>query len=398
MATTDDFPRFDGIRNDIAAERFSTADLVDGVNIDLDDAGRPEMRDGSSRVYTAAGGVHSLWASRDGSVCLFVEGTELKRLSSSLTTATTLATGLQAGARVSYDEHAGAVYLSNGFQSLIVENGAARNWGVTPPSGLSAVAAGGNLPGGRYQFTATYLYTNGRESGAMPAGYIDIDGGGFTVTIPDSDDAQVLGKILYCSSANGDTLYEVGAVSATTQTMHFGDSSLRLQRPLTTQFYGAPPPATDVAIYRGRAYVAVGSLVLYSAPFGLELFRGDEYFMLPGAVTLIAPAEDGLFIATDTETSWYSGADPESMTVVQRHDKGAIPGTLSRIPVGMLKGMTGEFEVPAWLSGNGICAGLPGGQLFNMTEKWRFDPPDYGATVFRKRDSGYQLITTFNGA
>jgi hypothetical protein len=64
----------------------------------------------------------------------------------------------------------------------------------------------------------------------------------------------------------------------------------------------------------------------------------------------------------------------------------------------MLKGMTGEFDIPVWLSPQGVCAGLPGGQLVNLTEQWRFTPPSFGASVFRKRDSGFQLITTFNGA
>lgn len=396
MDTTDHFPAFAGIRNDIATERFAPADLADGINIDLDDLGRPTMRDGSARVYTAAGGVHSLWAAASGDPCLFIEGTTLKKLAASMASSTTLATDMNASARVSYAEHNGVTYLCNGFDSLAVENGAARQWGVDPPSGLTAVAAGGDLPAGRYLFTATYLYSGGRESGALPAETIDIDGGGFTVTIPDSDDHQVIGKILYSSSHNGGTLYEVGLTTGSS--MHFGDTTLRLQRPLTTMHYGKPPIGNEVAIYRGRAYVAVGNVVFYSAPFGLDLFRLDEYFAFSGAVTMIAPAEDGIFFGTEHETTWYSGTEPELMTVAQRHDTGAIRGTVTRMPIGMLKDMAGEFSTPVWLSGNGMCAGLPGGQLVNLTERWRFTPPNYGASVFRSRDSGYHLITTFNGA
>lgn len=394
MAGTKHYPAFRGIRNDIAPERFSEDDLVDGINIDLDDAGRPVMRDGSTRVYT--GSVHSLWAPASGDPCLFVEGTALKKLASSFATATTIATDMNASARVSYAEHNGLVYLCNGFDSLIVEDGAARQWGVDPPT-VTAVAAGGNLPGGRYLFTATYLYAGGRESGALAPQIIDIDGGGITFTIPDSADPQVVGKIVYCSSHNGDTVYEVGMTTGST--MHFGDSSLRLQRPLTTMHYGKPPIGTEVAIYRGRAYVAVGNLVFYSAPFGLELFKLNEYFALPSRVTMIAPAEDGLFIGTERETAWYSGADPEGMTVVQRHDTGAIEGTVTRIPIGNLKGLSGEFDVPVWLSEEGICAGLPGGQLMNLSEQWRFTPPSSGASLFRqKSNDGNQVIVAFNGA
>lgn len=390
------YPAFAGIRNDLPAERFSRADLVDAVNVDLDDLGRPFTRDGSVRAYEAGLGVHSLWA--DDDVCLFVEGDELRMLDDGLSSAVILADGLEPGARMRYASHNGVVYACNGFQSLAIEAGEARLWGVMPPMGLSAEPTGGSLPAGRYLFTATYLCAGGRESGALPAEVIDIAGGGIRVSIPDSDDPQVIGKVLYCSSANGDALYDAGMIPQGVQTIEFSDSSLRLQRPISTLHYGPAPVGTEVAVYRGRTYVAVGNVVYYSAPFGLELFRGDEYFQFDGAVTMIAPAEDGLFVATETQTLWFSGAAPEDMSVVQRHARGAVRGTLTHFDIGKLRDMTGEFLTPAWLSTEGICAGLPGGQLLNLTERWRFTPPAAGASLFRRRDSGHHLITTFNGA
>lgn len=398
MGTTERVPapRFTRIRNDIAAERLGEGDLVDAVNVDLDDAGAPRMRSGRTKLIEATA-PHSLWASAAGDTVLFVEGTSLKRLDAGFASASTLASGLTARARMSYAEHNGLVYLSNGFEALVYEAGEARRWGIAPPAGLTAGPAGGDLPAGRYLFTATYLDGKGRESGAMPAQYVDLPtGGGFVVTVPESVDDQVIGAIVYCSTANGETLYEAATVSGATA--HVGGRTIDLQRPLTTMFYGPPPAGSDVAIFRGRAYVAAGRYVWYSAPFGLELFRGDEFFGFEDAVTMIAPAEDGIFVGTEQQTLWLAGTAPENMTVVQRHNVGVVRGTLTRVEAGRIKGLSGEFTVPVWLSHEGQCAGLPGGQLFNLTEQWRFSPPAAGASVFRARDDGFQLITTFHGA
>ncbi len=398
MGTTDRVPapRFTRIRNDIAAERLGEGELVDAVNIDLDDAGAPSLRDGRSRLLTASA-PHSLWSNAAGDTVLFVEGASLKRLDPGFASASTLATGLTERARMSYAEHNGLVYLSNGFESLVYEAGEARRWGIAPPAGLTASLTGGSLPAGRYLFTATYVDGRGRESGAMPAQYVDLPtGGGFIVTVPESSDDQVIAAIVYCSTANGETLYEAAAITGTTA--RIAGAAISLQRPLTTMFYGPAPVGSEVAVYRGRVYIGAGRFVWYSAPFGLELFRGDEFLGLEDPVTMIAPAEDGIFVGTERQTLWLAGASPEDMTVVQRHSVGVVRGTVTRAEAGRIKGLTGEFTVPVWLSTEGLCAGLPGGQLLNLTEQWRFSPPAAGASVFRARGDGFQLITTFHGA
>ena len=406
MATTDpraeafdpfaEYPAYTGIRNDVDPERFGLADLVDAVNVDLDDRGRPKRRAGSARVHSIVGGAHSLYAPETGDPILFTEGATLKRLAPDLATSSALAT-VTTGARRAYAEHAGRVYSVNGFEPLVIENGAARRWGIAPPAGVTAQAAGGQLPAGRYLYTATYLAADGRESGALPAEAIDIAGGGITVAIPDSDDPQVAAKCLYVSTANGEALYEAGITSAASLT--FSDTTARLQRPITTLLCMPPPAdATEVAIYRGTAFVAAGPIVLASEPFALEHFRGDRLWPLPDAVTLLAPAEDGLYISTERETLWFGGATVDDMSVVRRHGVGAVRGSLAMVPAGDLKVAQGEAPVPVWLSAAGLVAGLPGGTLVNLSHQWRFDAPAAGASVFFQGANGSRLITTFHGA
>lgn len=406
MATTDprapeidpfaDYPAFTGIRNDIDPERFGLADLADAVNVDLDDRGRPKRRPGSTRVVTIAGGAHSLYAPETGDPILFTEGSTLKRLAPDLATSSALAT-VTAGARRAYAEHAGRVYSVNGFEPLVIENGAARRWGIAPPAGVTAQVTGGQLPAGRYLYTATYLAADGRESGALPAEAIDIAGGGITVTIPDSDDPQVAAKCLYVSTANGEALYEAGVTAGASVT--FSDTTARLQRPITT-LRCAPPPAsaTEIAIYRGTAFVAAGPVVFPSEPFSLEHFRAERCWPLPDRVTLLAPTDDGIYVGTERETLWFGGATVEDMAVVRRHGVGAVRGSLAMVPAGDLKVAQGEAPVPVWLSAAGLVAGLPGGTLVNLSRQWSFEAPPAGASVFFQGANGSRLITTFNGA
>lgn len=410
-------PRFSRIRNNISAERLGDGELVDAVNVDLDDAGAPSLRDGYEPLEFSGLPVHSLWA--DGDDCLFridAQGfTLLSRMtldSEGAPAITFVCNGLTPGAPMSYAAHNGSVYMSDGAKSLVV-NDVVRTWGLPVPE-IQVEATGGQLPPGRYLVSATYVDEQGRESGAMPGVEVDLPGGGgILVTIPDAppdgffaEDGEQAPttiqrdafKVVYCTTANGEVLYEAGGTTHGTTTALVSSDTLNFQRPLSTMFYGPPPPGDIVAIWRGHAFIAVGPLVFYSAPFGLEWFRGDQYWQFESAVTMIAPAEDGIYIGTETQTLWMAGMTPEAMTVVQRHDQGAVRGSLTQIPIMALQGREGEYLTPAWLSNEGICAGLPGGTLVNLTEQWRFTAPPRAATLFRRRQNGFQLITTLSGA
>lgn len=374
------YPFFTGIRNDIAPEEFGLGDLADAVNVDIDDEGKPKTREGSILSF-AATGVHSLWSG--AGIALFVQdGVLYEFLGASARRLMEVGPG-----RMAYASHAGRVYCTNGNASIVVENGQARRWGIVPPGEIRLAATGGNLPRGKYLVTATYITADGRESGAPRAAEIDAEGG-IIVEVEPSTDPHVVACIVYATTANGETLYEIGASG--TGSLRYTDAVAG--RPLDSQFFGPPPAGTDVAIYRGVAFVAHGQFVSFSAPFDLERFRPDQYIAFDSAVTMVAATRDGLFVGTERETLWLAGNSPTEVTIEQRHASGAVAGTLAQAPAGDIRGLEGEFLVPTWLSTDGMCAGLPGGVLLNLTPKWSFKPPASGASMYRDR----RLTTVFH--
>lgn len=405
MATSKVIPvsRFSRIRNDIASERLPADELVDAINVDLDDAGALRRRDGVTPIANLAvdgedpGNLHSIFAIQPDTLLLRYSDRlgSVVRGTSDFGDVLELASGLSIGTPMSYVSHNGLVYMSDGVYALVTDGREARKWGIDPPL-VAAQATGGELPAGTYLVTATYQDSAGRESGALLGVPVDLpSGGGIVVSVPVGGYRNVL---VYCTTANGETMYEAAGGWDDGSDIVISGSTLDFQRPLSTLFYGPAPAGDVIAIWRGHAFIAAGNLVYYSAPFGLEWFRGDQFWAFDSAVTMIAPAEDGLYIGTQTQTLWMAGLSPSDMTVVQRHDQGAVKGSQTFLPIMAIKDQQGEHLAPAWLSTEGLCAGLPGGILLNLTEQWKFTAPERAASLFRRRtDGGFQLLSSFIG-
>ena len=103
-----------GIDNtsDLAANRLRK----DGIyfysmnNMDIDDEGKGHRRDGFGSAVASGTTIRSLWANKD--ICLFLDGTDFKRLNAGYTTSI-LVDGLSANDRFCYAENGNRVYFSN---------------------------------------------------------------------------------------------------------------------------------------------------------------------------------------------------------------------------------------------------------------------------------------------
>lgn len=118
-----------GINNKIDPVRLKynwktgVQELKLGVNIDIDDTGRPSRRDGHL-ITALTGAYHSLFC--DGGECLGVTGTALKVIHADYT-----ATGIRnvtAGARMDYCQEGNRIYYLNGFEKGYVENSVSYVW------------------------------------------------------------------------------------------------------------------------------------------------------------------------------------------------------------------------------------------------------------------------------
>lgn len=386
---------FAGVRNDRLPQSYEAIDLIAGVNVDLVDKGSPVRRDGYTQRLSMQG-AHSLFATADQRAAYYAQGSGLYSLAASLASGTQIAAGLSPGFPLSYAEHAGRVYWSNGVQSGVIDGGRARGWGLpqTPPVALAQ--ASGVLPAGTYQVACTYLRADGQESGCGAASVIELpSGGGIAVTLPVTDHPDVTGFVVYMTSANGTQLYEAARVARGITELTLALSTDTLQRPLLTQFYGPPPAGQAIAVFRGRMFIAVGPLVYYSPAFGMELSQPLNFIPFASNVRMLAPVTGGLYVSDETTTYFCSGTDPEQFTITPVQPYPAIAGSVVYAPAGLLLQLQGETPTPVWLSAKGVVVGAQDGGVTNVTERWRFAPPARASAMFRQNGAGdWQYLAT----
>jgi hypothetical protein len=72
------FQNFKGINNVSDANNLEVGELAEAENVDIDNDGKVKRRTGYTRKFTPSGKMHSLWS--NDRICLFMDGTTLKRL------------------------------------------------------------------------------------------------------------------------------------------------------------------------------------------------------------------------------------------------------------------------------------------------------------------------------
>ncbi len=392
-----EFTEFKGLRNTVDAHDFGPGDLSIALNVDIDDAETIARRKGYSTAVVV-GVDRDLFA--HGALCVGVGSNTLKRILPDYSTIE-LRSGLPAGRALSYCPVADRIYYSAGALTGAVSAAGHRSWGLVPPALGTHVVSGGGLLAGRYQWTATYVRSDGQESGAPLARVVDVPtGGGFTVSVPASSDPDVVAKWVYVSTRDGQTLYRYTVVAnATTEIPVL--SALPATVPLETQFLvpsSALGSISHMAYGNGHLLVAVDNRLFVSEPYAPELFDPRKVYPFPDRITLVSFLEDGAWIGTDSQIAWIANADIDRWEFKQRAKYGAIPGTAvlhSAEDIG-----EGESKLPAVLfaSAEGLCAGLANGQFVNFT-KGRFAYPKQakGAGVVRDYRGSVQYLVSLNG-
>jgi len=383
--------KFTGLRNNTRTERFDPSDLDVADNVDLDDSFKVSRRPGYTAQYS--GDVHSLWCEKE--LCLFVEGNELKQYHKDGTTSV-LRDGLTEYAKASYVLVDGKVYFCNGHQTAVIENGIARSWGLESPGVFPAQTSIGDLDPGTYQYRMTYIRSDGQESGASPQMKIDVSGGAISFpALPVSNDSTVTHKVIYLSPANGDVLYEALTLLNNDTTALISTECLTV--PLEYRNAVAAPAGHLVAYHSGRLYVADGNVIYPSNAFGYELFEPMEFMQMEDRITMLAPSSNGIFVGTECETGYISGLDPRDMVYDKRMDYGVFEGSLS-VTQAHLMGFEGigDSLVSIWTSHQGICSGMPGGEIYNLTDPhYRIaETTAQGAAMIRLVEGSNQYVVS----
>ena len=145
----------------------------------------------------------------------------------------------------------------------------------------------------------------------------------------------------------------------------------------------AMPVGKNLELYNGRIFLAKDNAVFYSEPLGYyatDLAR--NWFVFDSPVTMIRAVDDGLYVGTGTEVNYLGGPTVQEMVRRIVSSSPPIEGTCAKVDGGQI--MSGEIlqKGVMWTALDGIYAGFPQGQVFNLTkDKLRYPGGNSGSAV-----------------
>ena len=408
MARTITIRDFLGLNNVLPSEDLHIKENFKSVgyylkrakNIDIDNAKRPRRRRGY-QVSLTGSDCHSLWS--DGKICLYREGSYLKRLNDTLQGSVTLRSDITGNLSMAYLPLDGKVYYSDGNISGVVENGVSRSWGLPVPTTSPVLSSiPGGLLSGTYQVAYTYVRNDGQESGACEASVLAVTASqGLRITgITASDDSTVVRINVYVTRRDSETFYKAYSLSNTSgQTIdHLTEDSLTGAM-LKTQFLSPPPAGQILEYYKGRIYIGSFDAVWHTEPFKYELCdMSNGYTQFESDATLVGAVDDGIYFGTDDDIDFAKGDNPKDFKWEQKANYGAIFGTMQKL----IRPDVGNNEAMQTLivfaSAKGICIGGKGGEMINKSrDSYIYEPAYSGAGFVRKERGTDQYLFTLKG-
>lgn len=375
--------------------------LRSAINVDLDEAGNVERRDGvTERVVSVAGKTVFSGAG----LLLFQDEGNIKSVNTSTWVASNVVTGLSDSVTVQFHDLAGKVFYTNGtVNGIITAAGAGTNWGMTVPPQATLNTTVGGLPEGRYRVACTLLDANGVMSGAPKAKVIDVDGAeDITVTISPIDSNATHVRI-YASYANTPDMWmckqvAVGALPATLSAVLTGSENS--SEPLRTQFLQGPISGFEgLASWGGMILSWKGKYVVRSQGNRHHLFdlrRG--VWKQPYDVQAVSGIEDGpCYVALTKGMIRYSGQPGRENFQRKQLDGRKYAAGAKTVWGDELNGLDGVAgRVALFASENGLAIGLPNGNVVHpMKDLVSWDVSGMTATfAFRKKGNLNQIVVT----
>ena len=158
----------------------------------------------------------------------------------------------------------------------------------------------------------------------------------------------------------------------------------------------APPAGHIVRYFSGRIYIARNETVVFTEALMYDWCRpANGMFMFPDRPVLLEPSGEGLYVSYEGATVYIHGSDPYDVRQEFVSATTAIPGASHSIDVAELglQGYTGQ--VPVWWTREGVLvAGLPGGNVQELTRDNLALPEHKRGAVFSVRSNGSQRIVS----
>ena len=156
----------------------------------------------------------------------------------------------------------------------------------------------------------------------------------------------------------------------------------------------APPLSGLIEEHNGRIYLAIDNMLwvtelyLYS-----QVDRDKNFIQFEHDITMLYSGGGGLFVGTTDELYFLPGTFAQGMKIDTVMDAGVVPGSLVEIPAPMVHPGAGsqlipEGFLPVFTTAAGICVGLAGGEVHNLTQGRVVFPAIAQAAALHRDDPG----------
>lgn len=361
---------FTGSNNIAKPERLPEGAVVDAVNVDFTVGGKMELRTGFERVLEADN-VRAVFAMGDD--LALVAGDKLLRFSDGVTSE--LASMSPGPVAAVY--HNGELLLNTLNQSVRVAGTQVLPWAVPSPA-FDLQVEPGNLPAGVYRVAVTAL-GGGIESGCIEKVVTLGEGQALRVSVADDRECR-----LYCSVANGSTLYHQGIAYDTNLISSVMDAGVRCD----TAGLEPLPFCSILASHQGMVVGADGRYLHHSRPMQPHLCNPEfDYVAYPEPITLLASVAGGVFVCAD-KTYFLSGMGGSEFVQRAVAEYGAVAGTAVTLPDGSA----------AWFCQYGQVIGRPDGSIELITRNsYSPDTAQQGSAGFIEHNGNQMVVTTMHG-
>lgn len=379
---------FSGINNRAPTDRLPKDEagrraVHDAVNVDLTEAGTVQRRPGSGKVVTASN-VRSLTSM--GGYGYYAAGSTLYRFDGH-SASEAVGTLESAYASVCYAESPIGLVWSDGYRLNLLNGTSQRLAPAQPnPQPVATGASGGSLPAGTYGVLFTSLRADGQQSAPTYPQYVDVPANG-AISISASGHTDKIN--VFVTACNGELFYRESMIAV-------GQSSANIPfvrsdgQPIAYEVTGDIPAGSILALHKGRLLSADGAFVFYSLPWAMGIYRpSTDYIPFPQDVTVIAPVEGGVYIATLSETYWIPGGDiSKAGLMVKVQPYGAVRGTLAKIE---------DSTDLMWFTPQGPVRASQDGQVTALHSKSvAFPSANSGASIWRESNGLTQLISAIS--
>lgn len=221
-----------------------------------------------------------------------------------------------------------------------------------------------------------------------------------------------VGGTVYFSSRSASGKIVDGAALAWGQSGGSGEWISPVMRPTETlgavagRMLHAPPLAEEIEYYKGRLYLASERWLWATELWLYDLVDKTRNFLpFEHDVTMVKAVNDGIFVGTTAQLLFLQGTLSEGLRRTRVLDTPVLRGSAVMAPTAEVhpaarQQLVAESMSPVFMTGAGVCVGLDGGTVYNLTRDRVVFPDAVSVAALYREDQGatnYVAVTSSAG-